>query len=88
MDTTDHNDWSQSAIVELSVANILFRGYTPAPASPPRSSASCEARPVLSEYLTFPAPRLFGNSITRFYSVVGSLQVLHSEKGRDKEKIF
>ena len=29
MDTTDHNDWSQSAMVgiELSVANILFRGY-------------------------------------------------------------
>ena len=30
-------------MVMLSVANILFRGHTPAPASPPRSSASCEA---------------------------------------------
>ena len=53
MDTTDYNDWSQSAMVELSVAKGLFRGYTPAPASPPRSSTSCEARLVLSEYLTF-----------------------------------
>ena len=40
MDTTDYNDWSQSAMVELSVAKGLFRGYTPAPASPPRSSTS------------------------------------------------
>ena len=53
MDTIDYNDWSQSAMVELSVAKCLFRGYTPAPASPPRSSTSCEARLVLSEYLTF-----------------------------------
>ena len=30
-----HNDWSHSAMVELSVANIVFRGCTPAPASPP-----------------------------------------------------
>eukprot|EP00964_Phaeocystis_antarctica_P028440 scaffold16036_cov58-Phaeocystis_antarctica.AAC.4 len=34
-------------MVELSVAKGLFRGYTPAPASPPRSSTSCEARLVL-----------------------------------------
>ena len=27
MDTTDYNDWSQSAMVELSVAKGLFRGY-------------------------------------------------------------
>eukprot|EP00964_Phaeocystis_antarctica_P032615 scaffold18468_cov48-Phaeocystis_antarctica.AAC.3 len=34
-------------MVELSVAKGLFRGYTPAPAIPPRSSTSCEARLVL-----------------------------------------
>eukprot|EP00964_Phaeocystis_antarctica_P073277 scaffold44943_cov62-Phaeocystis_antarctica.AAC.2 len=34
-------------MVELSVAKGLFRGYTPAPASPPRGSTSCEARLVL-----------------------------------------
>ena len=61
MDTTDYNDSSQSAMVELSVAKGLFRGYTPAPAIPPRSSTSCEARLVLSE-LTFSLQGFFGNS--------------------------
>ena len=84
MDTTDHNDWSHSAMVELSVANIVFRGNTPAPASPPRSSTSCEARPVLSEYLTFPPQGSLATRRNAAFHISLFPSLVPLKAGRDK----